>query len=83
MVSRIIATVRTISNILIRNNYRLRTVAKTKVQKKHQKPTRSLKRLQMNALADADPETMRISIDTKATVNVGEYSREPFACVEP
>ena len=29
----------------------------------------------MNALADADPETMRISIDTKATVNVGEYSK--------
>lgn len=36
-------TVRTISNILIRNNYRLRTVAKTKVQKKQQKPTLSLK----------------------------------------
>ena len=29
----------------------------------------------MNALADAEPETMRISIDTKSTVNVGEYSR--------
>jgi len=29
----------------------------------------------MNAEADADPETLRISIDTKATVNVGEYSR--------
>ena len=29
----------------------------------------------MNALADADPEIMRISIDTKATVNIGEYSR--------
>ena len=29
----------------------------------------------MNAMADADPETMRISIDTKATINVGEYSR--------
>ena len=29
----------------------------------------------MNALADADPETMRISIDTKAIVHVGEYSR--------
>lgn len=29
----------------------------------------------MNALADAEHETMRISIDTKATVNVGEYSR--------
>jgi len=36
-------TVRTISNILIRHNYRLRTVAKTKVQKKQQKPTQSLK----------------------------------------
>lgn len=34
---------RTISNILIRHDYRLRTVAKTKVQKKQQKPTRSLK----------------------------------------
>lgn len=31
-------TVRTISNILIRHDYRLRTVAKTKVQKKHRKP---------------------------------------------
>lgn len=36
-------TVRTISNILIRQDYRLRTVAKTKVQKKQQKPTQSLK----------------------------------------
>lgn len=32
-------TVRTISNILNRNEYRLRTVAKTRVQKKRQKPT--------------------------------------------
>jgi hypothetical protein len=29
----------------------------------------------MNACADSDPETLRISIDTKATVNVGDYSR--------
>jgi len=36
-------TVRTISNILNRQNYRLRTVAKTKVQKKQSKPTPSLK----------------------------------------
>ena len=35
-------TVRTISNILTRHNYRLRTVAKTKVQKKQQKPAQSL-----------------------------------------
>ena len=29
----------------------------------------------MNALADADPHALRISMDTKATVNVGQYSR--------
>lgn len=36
-------TVRTISNILNRHDYRLRTVVKTKVQKKQQKPMPSLK----------------------------------------
>lgn len=36
-------TVRTISNILNRQEYRLRTVAKTKVQKKQQKLTPSLR----------------------------------------
>jgi Rhodopirellula transposase DDE domain len=36
-------TVRTISNILNREEYRLRTVTKTKVQKKQQKPTQSSK----------------------------------------
>ena len=36
-------TVRTISNILSRHDYRLRAVVKTKVQKKPQKPTQSLK----------------------------------------
>ncbi len=30
---------------------------------------------QMNTLADSDPDTMRISIDTKATIKIGEYSR--------
>jgi Rhodopirellula transposase DDE domain len=30
---------------------------------------------QINALADADSGTLRISIDTKATLSVGEYSR--------
>jgi hypothetical protein len=28
----------------------------------------------VNAQADADPETLRISLDTEATVAVGEYS---------
>jgi hypothetical protein len=36
-------TVRTISNILNRHDYRLRTVAKTKVQKKQKRLTQSLK----------------------------------------
>ena len=36
-------TMRTISNILLRHYYKLRTVAKTKVQKKRQKPMPSLK----------------------------------------
>lgn len=30
----------------------------------------------MNALADADPQTLRISVDTKATLHVGDYSRD-------
>ena len=30
----------------------------------------------MNALADADPEALRISMDTKATVHIGDYSRD-------
>jgi len=29
----------------------------------------------VNAWADAEPQTLRISIDTKATVHIGEYSR--------
>ena len=29
----------------------------------------------VNALADAEPNTLRISMDTKATVHVGDYSR--------
>ena len=36
-------SVRTISNLLNRQEYRLRTVAKTKVQKKQPRPTQSLK----------------------------------------
>lgn len=30
----------------------------------------------MNAQADADPKTIRISVDTKATINLGPYSRD-------
>lgn len=38
---KVLPTVRTVSNILERHNYRLRTVEKTKVQKKTSTPTRS------------------------------------------
>ena len=68
--------VRTISNILNRQSYRLRTVAKTKVQKKTAETDAIFENVRrVNAQADADPQTLRISIDTKATVHVGEYSR--------
>ena len=65
-----------ISNILSRQDYRLRTAAKTPVQKKPQKTDALFDNVrQINALADEDTEIMRISIDTKATDHVGEYSR--------
>lgn len=70
-------TVRTISNILNRLGYRLRTVAKTRVQKKTPYTDAIFENVhEMNAIGDADPETLRISIDTKATIDVGEYSRD-------
>ena len=68
--------VRTISTILNRQNYRLRTVAKTKVQKKTAETDAIFENVRrVNAQADADPQTLRISMDTKAAVHVGEYSR--------
>lgn len=33
----------------------------------------------MNAEADANPESLRISVDTKATINLGEYSRNGYS----
>jgi hypothetical protein len=69
-------TLQTISNILNRHGYRLRTVEKTKVQKKTAETDAIFENVwEMNTFADADIETLRISMDTKATVNIGEYSR--------
>ncbi|WP_353740118.1 hypothetical protein [Desulfobacter postgatei] len=31
---------------------------------------------EVNTEADSDPKTVRISVDTKATVHVGDYSRK-------
>lgn len=69
-------SVRTISNILNRHQYRLRTVQKTKVQKKTPETDAIFQNVRkINSQADADPETLRISVDTKATVHVGLYCR--------
>lgn len=69
-------TIRTISNMLDRHGYRLRSVEKSKVQKKTVETDAIFENVhEINPLADADPETHRISMDTKATVNIGEYSR--------
>jgi hypothetical protein len=61
--------VRTISNLLNRQNYRLRTVAKTRVQKTTQTDAIFDNVRRVNARADADAQALRISIDTKATVH--------------
>lgn len=70
-------TVRTISAILNRLNYRLRKVQKTKPQKKIPETDAIFANVrEINQQADANPQSLRISIDTKATVAVGDYSRE-------
>ena len=78
-------TTQTISNVLDRHHYRLRSVAKTKVQKKNPETDAIFENVwRVNAEADADPETLRISMDTKATIDVGEYSRYGRSrCLEP
>ena len=63
-------SLQTISNILNRYGYRLRTVENTKVQKKLRDGRIFENVWEMHALADADTETLRISIDTKAAVNI-------------
>ena len=68
-------SVRTISYLLNRQDYRLRIVAKSKVKKTDGTDGSFENVRRVNALADADEHTLRISINTKATVHVGDYSR--------
>jgi len=69
-------TERTISNILNRLGYTLKRVLKTKPQKKVKETDAIFKNVhKINKLADADSETLRISIDSKAKVAIGEFSR--------
>lgn len=72
--SKALPTLRTISNLLERHGYRLRRVSKTQVQKKIAETIfENVKKI--NAFADLTPKTVRLSMDTKATINIGEYSR--------
>lgn len=68
---------RTLQRILNRLGYRLRRIQKTKPLKKVKHTDAIFANLQQrHEQARHDPETLEISIDTKAKVNLGGYSRE-------
>lgn len=67
---------RTLNNILNRLGYRLKRIQKTKPLKKIPKVNQIFENvIQANQDADNAPEVLRISIDTKAIVKIGEYCR--------
>lgn len=67
---------RTISNILNRLGYRLKRVQKTKPLKKIPEVDEIFENLETaNQEADNNPSVLRISIDTKTVVKIGEYCR--------
>ncbi len=69
-------TERTISNIANRLGYKLRRVQKTKPIKKIKETDAIFENVhKVNREADEDAETLRISLDTKAKVKIGEFSR--------
>ncbi|MEA3282385.1 MAG: ISAzo13 family transposase [Euryarchaeota archaeon] len=66
----------TIRNILNRLGYQLKRIQKTKPIKKIPETDAIFENVdEANRQADDDPETLRISIDAKAKVNIGEFSR--------
>ncbi len=68
---------RALQNILNRMGYRLRRVQKTKPLKKVKETDAIFENIQQaHAKAQNDPETLEISIDTKAKVSFGAYSRQ-------
>ena len=70
-------SVRTISEILNRLNYRLRSVQKTRPLKKIKETDAIFDNVhKVNREADASEQCLRISIDCKATVVLGDYSRD-------
>nr|QNO46713.1 hypothetical protein EIOBDEGA_00001 [Methanosarcinales archaeon ANME-2c ERB4] len=66
----------TIRNILNRMGYQLKRIQKTKPLKKIPETDAIFENVnEANRQADEDPETLRISIDAKAKVNIGDFSR--------
>jgi len=69
-------TVRTFSNILNRLGYRLRRVKKTEPVKKIEEVDEIFDNVHReNEKSDDDPHSLRISIDTKAKLKIGPFSR--------
>ena len=67
---------RSINNLLNRLGYTLKRVQKTKPLKKIKETDAIFENLKkINEEADCCSETLRISIDTKAKVNIGDFSR--------
>lgn len=66
----------TIGNILNRMGYNLKRVLKTKPVKKIPEVDKIFENVRAaNAESDSNPESLRISVDAKAKVKVGEFSR--------
>jgi len=66
----------TIRNTLNRMGYQLKRIQKTKPIKKIPETDAIFENVnEANRQADEDPETLRISIDAKAKVNIGDFSR--------
>jgi hypothetical protein len=67
---------RTLRDILNRMNYRLKRIQKGKPLKKTEHTDAIFDNLQsVRSAASADPQTLEISVDTKAKVKLGEYSQ--------
>jgi transposase len=72
-----VPAVRTLSTMLNRLGYRLRPVQKSRPAKKIAQTDAIFANVhEVNQEADASPECLRISLDCKATVDLGDYSRE-------
>ena len=67
---------RTLSTLLNKLGFTLKKVQKTKPLKKIPETNAIFERLKpLNKAADDDPGCLRVSIDAKATVNIGAFSR--------